>query len=83
MTEDRRQGERRTLVRRQLDRASAGVLRGEVSPYMGEVVESPDATPQQERDGQTRYLHQTGHSGPIESCADDDCFELSRREARL
>ena len=32
--------ERRTLVRRRADSAKAGVLRKEVSSYMGEVVES-------------------------------------------
>lgn len=35
--------ERRTLIRRRADRASAGVLRGEVSPYMGEIVEVKEA----------------------------------------
>lgn len=37
--ERRQQPERRTLIRRSLDPFAAGVLRGEISPLMGEIVE--------------------------------------------
>ena len=33
--------ERRTLIRRRADSASAGVLRGETSPYAGEIAFTP------------------------------------------
>lgn len=75
MVPDQRVGERRTLVRRRAPHESAGVLRGEISPFMGEVVEVKESITITIDEVET-------YDTPCEGCGrmvghDEDCPELA------